>query len=177
MLKKLLRLKYEFVDCKQSNKTYKIIISCSILFSAYNLFVSNNTCLLDLYRGERQTTTVSFGRNFTQGWLNSYYSLLALSWPFICASDQSDEGSWSGTFGVSISREFHIFVCVLYTQCFWLLSHTFLPIFLSYCCCWFVQALVPSWLWRFELHRKFFKTFKPTVRSRYSRKYSFHSRL
>ena len=28
-------------------------------------------------------------------------------------------------------------VCVLWTQCWWLLAHTFLFLFLSYCCCWF----------------------------------------
>ena len=73
--------------------------------------------------------------DFTQSWLNSYYLLPSLSCLFKCASNQSDEGSWSVTLGVSPSREFYcdyIVVCVLCTQCLLLRSHTCLSLFLSY---------------------------------------------
>ena len=39
------------------------IISCSLFFSANNLFISNNTCSLDLYCGDLQTTTMLFTHN------------------------------------------------------------------------------------------------------------------
>ena len=41
------------------------IIAGSLFFSAYNLFVRNNTCSLDLYSGDLQTTTVLFTHNAT----------------------------------------------------------------------------------------------------------------
>ena len=47
--------------------TYTVIITtittCSLFLSAYNLFASNNTCSLDLFSGDHQTTTVLFTRN------------------------------------------------------------------------------------------------------------------
>ena len=39
------------------------LIACWIFFSANNLFVSNNTCSLDLYSEDLQTKTVLFTRN------------------------------------------------------------------------------------------------------------------
>ena len=44
----------------------------TIRYSSYNLLVSTNTCSLDLYADELQTTIVFFTRNFTQGRLNSH---------------------------------------------------------------------------------------------------------
>ena len=56
------------------------IIACSIFFTAYKLFQSNNTYSLGLYSGDLQTTTVLFTqRVFTQDWLNYYYSQSTLS--------------------------------------------------------------------------------------------------
>ena len=49
--------------------------------------VSTNNCSVDLCNGDLQTTIVFFTRNFTQGWLNSYYSLPALFCPFIRANN------------------------------------------------------------------------------------------
>ena len=40
--------------------TATTIIALSRLFSVYKLFVSNNSCSLDLYSGDLQTTTVLF---------------------------------------------------------------------------------------------------------------------
>ena len=60
---------------------------------------------------------------FTQDWLNSYYSLSALSCVFICPHKQSDEGSWSRMH----SREFYsdfIVVCVFCSHCLLLRSLT-----------------------------------------------------
>ena len=66
----------------------------------------------------------------------TYWAMVlpALSCCFIWASDQSDERSWSETFGASPSRKFYcnyIVVCVLCTQCLLLRSHTCLSLFLS----------------------------------------------
>ena len=87
----------ECVNCKQSNNKYVFqfifhfvvrIIFCATVSSLYNnnyLFVillytsvllTTNNCSIDLYNGNLQPTTVFFTRNFTQGWLNSYYCCL-----------------------------------------------------------------------------------------------------
>ena len=138
----------------QTCTTYTIIIAYFAVLLYTPVLVSTN--------GNLQTTTVFFTRNFTQGWLNSYYcSLPTFSCLYICASNQSEEDSWSGTFGVTIFRKFYcdyIVVCILCTQC--LLQHTCLFLFLSYllllayleqvrciCCVAFVYCLMLN-----ELH-------------------------
>ena len=84
-------------------------LPCSIFFFAYKLFASNKTCSLDLYMysGELQTTTVLFTCNFTQGWLNSYWSLSALCYPFVVQHEQFNESSLTRRFVFSPSRELY----------------------------------------------------------------------
>ena len=48
-----------------------------------------NSILNRSYKSSNQDYSLLTQRNFTQGWLNSYYSLSALS----CPRKQSDEGS------------------------------------------------------------------------------------
>ena len=108
--------------------TYTTITACSIFFPAYNHFVSNNSCLSNLFSGDLQTTTVLFTRN-----ASSHKTDL----PFYCTTQQSEERSWSIMFVFSHSRELYyvfIFVCVLYTHS--LLSHfRYLSLSYSYCRC------------------------------------------
>ena len=73
---------------------FAVLIHTSIL-------LSTNNCSLDLYNGEIKTVLF-----FTQGWINSYWLLPALSCLFICTHLHSDESSWYETLGVSLSREF-----------------------------------------------------------------------
>ena len=76
--------------------------------------------------GDLQTTTVFFTCNFTRGWVNSYYSLSAMSCPFMVLHKQSNECSWSRTLVFTLSRKLHR----VYTLSF-VHSHTCLCLFLS----------------------------------------------
>ena len=93
--------KYDLVNCKQRKKQICVQFQLNSLYCPHypmchcsNLYHINdnnynNHCFshkysLVLYNGHLQTTTVLFTRNFTQHWLNSYYSLSsALSCLFI----------------------------------------------------------------------------------------------
>ena len=84
-----------------------------------------------------QTTTILFTRNFTQGWLNSYNSLLPLSCPFIVQHNQYNEHSWNRTFVFSPSRELYTdFFCLFIMLRF--LTLRFLYLSYSRRCCWFI---------------------------------------
>ena len=95
-------------------------------YSAYKLFKSNNTCALDLYSRDLQTTTVHFTSNVSShktDWITTD-SLCAMSCHFIYASDQSDEGSWSDMFVSPPSRDFYggfVVVCEFFS-CYFLQS-------------------------------------------------------
>ena len=82
---------------------YTTITTCSLYFF---------TLSVDLYNGDRQTTTVLFTRNFTQGWLNSYYSSFALSGPFIVV-----EHSCFRFLKSSIATPFLFVYCVHIASC------------------------------------------------------------
>ena len=59
----------------------RLFIACSIFFSAYNLFVSNSTCSLDLYSGDVQTKTVLFTHKVSShktDWITTTCHLLCL---------------------------------------------------------------------------------------------------
>ena len=71
-------------------------------------------------------------RDFTQGWLNSYYLSCALSCSFIVIHKHANERSWSRMFVCSFARELYsnyIIVGILYS--------------LSNCCCWFTCTQAP----------------------------------
>ena len=92
--------------------------------------VSTNNWSVDLYNGDLQTTTVSSTCNFTQGWLNSYCLMSALSCPVIVLHKQSNERSWSRMFVFSLSRELYcnfIIFCVHIVVC----AFTYLSIMLD----------------------------------------------
>ena len=107
------------------------IIACSIFCSVYNLFVSNNICSLFFshifsWLSSNHDCSLHTQCVFTQDWLNYYYSLPALSYPFIVLQKQSNERSLSQ----ELYRNY-IVVCPLCTQCLLLRSHTCLSLFLS----------------------------------------------
>ena len=52
-----------FLCANVYNLTYTTKTACPLSFFAYALYASNNTCLLDLYSGNLQTTTVVFTHN------------------------------------------------------------------------------------------------------------------
>ena len=93
--------KFEFINCKQSknNTSMCLIFLFSLLYTLFmcptvsNLYSKNynNICLFDILLTQLcailhtmeifKHATVLFTRNFTQGWVNSYW-LLALFCPF-----------------------------------------------------------------------------------------------
>ena len=92
-----------------------------------SILLSTNNCSVDLYNGDLQTATVFFKRNFTQGWLNSYYSSSALSCPFIVQHKHSNEHTWTRTFVFLSSRELY---CDFIVVCACI-------VFSPACSCWF----------------------------------------
>ena len=72
------------------NNNYLFVL---LLYSS--VLLGTNNCLEGLYNSDLQTAIVLFTRNFTQGWLNTYYSSSALSCPFIVQDKQSNERSWN----------------------------------------------------------------------------------
>ena len=61
---------------------YKNKFNCSLFFFAYNLFINNNTCSLDLYSSNLQTTTVLFTRNASShktDWIHTTRCLFSLA--------------------------------------------------------------------------------------------------
>ena len=107
----------------------------------YSLFFSHNYSLFcSQWRSSNHDCSLHTPRNFTQDWLNSYYSSSALSWPFIVLHKQSNERCWSRMFVFSLSRglyrDYTVF-CVLCTHCC-LCIRILVYLFFSYtCCCWF----------------------------------------
>ena len=102
-------------------------ITCSIFLSAYNLFVSNNTCSLNLYSAVLKTTTVLFTFDASLHKTDWITTACCLSCPFIVLHKQSNQHIWSCIFVLSLSREFYcnfIFICVLCTYCLLLHSLT-----------------------------------------------------
>ena len=88
----------------------RTILCATIYNSMYQTIISLFVVCLTIIRhsahnGDHQTMTVLFTRKFTQGWLTTHWLLPALFCLLICARLQFDEGSWSETFGVSLSRE------------------------------------------------------------------------
>ena len=83
--------------------------TCSLFFSHnYSLFCLQSfrkhyTYSVAVHDGDLQTC------NFTQGWLNSYWLLPALSCLFICSHLQSLEYSQSRRFAISM------YLCIAYT--------------------------------------------------------------
>ena len=58
------------------------ITTCSLFFSAHNLFVSNNTCSLDLYSEDLQNKTAVFTRNVSSqktNWITTTHCLFCLA--------------------------------------------------------------------------------------------------
>ena len=127
-------------------------ILCATVFNLYNntrnylfvilltssVLISTNSCSVDLYNSDLQTTTVFFTCNITQGWLNSY-ALSAMSCPFIVQRKQADERSWSRQFVFSLFKELYcdfIFVCAfayLSIRFFSCLLLVYLELFLWIC--------------------------------------------
>ena len=95
---------------------------------------------MDLYNGDLQKTNVFFTHNFTQGWLNSYYSSSALSCLFIVLSAQSGLHSKSRVFLYWIVFSLSIPISLLFVYCIHIvcLLRSLLIYFLFshwYCCC------------------------------------------
>ena len=88
------------------------LLVCNTFF--ISVFLSTNNFWVDLYNGDLQTTTVLFTRNFTEGWLNSYYWSSALSCPFIVQHKQCNQRSWSRKFAFSLSQELYCNFYVVY---------------------------------------------------------------
>ena len=116
-----------------------IIIHCT----AHTLCLWNNTCSLELYGGDLQTTTVFIMQHISHktDWLTTTSCLLTLSAkPRICIVlyKQSDERSWSRMFVISLSQKLYrvyIAVCVFCSHCLLLRSLVYtLP---SHTVCWF----------------------------------------
>ena len=98
---------------------------CSIWLSAYNLLISNNIFLLELYKENLQTTTFLF----TQDWLNYYRLSSVSSCPFIALHKQYNERSLSMiVFSLSC---FYIVVC----------SFAYLSIPFRFLFCWCIVYL------------------------------------
>ena len=108
-----------------------IITTRSLLFS-FPLSNQQHLCVRSVYQRFFNNFCLHTQCAFTQGWLNYYCLLPALSCPFICASDQSNECSFSRLLKNSIATT----LLFVYTMLF-VGSHTCLSLFLSYCCCWF----------------------------------------
>ena len=118
--------------CLVSIKLYcphYLMCRCSNLYHIYNnnynknLFIRYSICLqsfckqylfvilhprLFAWSSQRQSSN----RNFTQGWLNSYWVMLALSCPFIVPHKQSNERSWSRRFVLSLFWKSIAIVCI-----------------------------------------------------------------
>ena len=63
---------------------YMTTIYLFAIFLHTYILIRIKNCWVGLYNDDLQTMTVFFTHNFTEGWLNSYYSLRAFSWIFIC---------------------------------------------------------------------------------------------
>ena len=91
-----------------------IAISLLLVYAAYCVFAYVYLlfscwcyCWFAYNKFDLQNPTLLFIRNFTQGWLNSYWLLPVLSCLFICSRLQSDERSQSRIFVFSHSRELY----------------------------------------------------------------------
>ena len=114
-------------DTVQTFTMYTTIISCSILFSAYKLFASNNAWCVQR-RSSKHNHSLHTQRVFTQHWLNSYYLLLsALYSTFIILHKKSNEYFWS---------KMSVFLLVVYV----FYPHCLYPSFSHYYC-WFTGVL------------------------------------
>ena len=110
-----------FVNCKQSKNKYVFTSSFSPLSALsyvplFPTFTTITTCYISVLiskSSQRWSSTVSFKRSFTQGWLNSYYSSSALSRLFIVLHKQSNENSFLA-FSVTLSQ-LHCYLCIMYT--------------------------------------------------------------
>ena len=109
-LNSLYRTQYLSVTLILAYRTYTTmiitIIVCSISFSDYNLFVINNTCLLNLYSGDLQTTTALFTRNASSrktDWITTTRCPLCL---VLVPHKSSDERSWGFDFSRTLLRQY-----------------------------------------------------------------------
>ena len=103
----------------------------------YNFVIlSTSYCFVNLYNGHLQATTVLFTLNFTQGWLNYYWPLPALSCFFIVQQEQSNE--------LSVSRILHTLLFVH--------SHTCLSLFFHTCYYWFTWNVFNVFVSVYRIH-------------------------
>ena len=91
-------LLYALFICATGSNLYNVYgnkIACTIFFSAGNLFVSNNTCSLNLYSRDLITKTVTFTRNASShktNWIITTRFLLCLA--FIKTKAKSHKTNW-----------------------------------------------------------------------------------
>ena len=115
---------------------FTILLYTSVLVSIHN-------CLVDLYNGDIQTTTVSFAHNATSpktDWILIIPRLLCLAFQLSYTSRM---------FMFSFARELYrncIVVCVFSTHCLLLRSRTCLSPSLSHCCWWFTCNKLASFV-------------------------------
>ena len=111
------------------------VFACSIFFSAYYLFASNNTCPLDLYSGDLQTTTVLFTHNSSSHKTDRITTTCRLLFLALLQYHTIRKQNVNVLdFSRTLSR-FHCCLCIMYTLI--IVAFACLSPSLSHCCCWF----------------------------------------
>ena len=145
-----------------NNNNYITINICSLSLSAYNHFVSNNSCSIQ-WRSSIHEYSLYTQCVFTQDWLNYYWLSSSLVCTFIVQHNQSNESSWSRRFmflpSQELSDELFVVVSLLELCSMYLLmriaytlslvASAFSILFLSssYSWCLFLQLLLTVSMW------------------------------